>query len=96
MMPDHFINDEAQKLLGEIGIELGVLGEFAEAIDLPLLAAGIGGGKVVSGFVPANRLRHLEPFGEHENKRSIDIVDAVAKLMQLRIGHAELLPMHLP
>ena len=96
MMPDHFIDDEAKKLLGEIGIELGVLSEFAEAIDLPLLAVRIGGGKAMLGFVPANRLRHLEPFGKHEHQRSIDIVDAVAIVVQLRIGHAGLPRLHLP
>ena len=50
-MPDHFFHDEGQELLGEIGIELGGLGECAQAGDLHLLAGGIGGRKAVFGLV---------------------------------------------
>ena len=96
MMPDHFIDDEAQELLGEIRIELSVFGECSQAGNLPIFAARIGGGQVMLGFVTPHGLRHLEPFGEHEDKRGIDIVDAVAIMVQLRIGHAALLPTHLP
>ncbi len=96
MMPDDFINDEAQEFLGEIGIELGVLGEFAQTADLSILAARIGGGQVMLGLVAPDGLRHLEPFGEHEDKRGIDIVDAVAIMLQLRVRHRCLLCLHLP
>jgi octaprenyl-diphosphate synthase len=96
MMPDYFINDEPKELLSEVGIKFGVFGEFAQASNLPFLAAGVGGGQAVLGLVTANGLRDLEPLSEHENERGIDIIDAVTILVQLHIGHAGLPWLHLP
>jgi hypothetical protein len=96
MMADHFVDDEAQELLGKIGVELGVFREFAQARNLLFLAARIGGRQTIFGFVTPHRLRHLEPFRQHEDQRGVDIVDAVAILVQLRIGHAGLPRLHLP
>ncbi len=77
-MPDHFVDDEAQEFFGEIGIELGVVCQLPQAFDLFFFPRRVGGGQAGIGFVFANGLRHLEPFGEHENQSRIDIVDAVA------------------
>jgi hypothetical protein len=96
MMADYFINDEAQEFLGEIGIEFRVLGQFAQAIDLAVFAARIGGGQAMLGLVSTDCLRHFEPLGQHEDQGRINIVDAVAKLLQLRIGHVGLPHLHLP
>ncbi len=43
MVPDDFLDDEAQKLFREIGVQLGGLGQRSETRDLHLLAGGIGG-----------------------------------------------------
>lgn len=45
MMPDHLIDDEAQEFLGEIGIQIGIGGQLAQAGNLALLPPRIGGGK---------------------------------------------------
>ena len=45
MMADHFIDDEAQKFLGEVGIEIRVCRKLAQAADLPFFPARIGGRK---------------------------------------------------
>ena len=45
MMADNFIDDEAEEFLSEIGIELGIFGQFAQAGNLVLLASGVGGGQ---------------------------------------------------
>src|SRR4051794_22465883 len=43
VMANHFIDDEAQKLLAELGIEIGLGGELPETRDLRILASGVGG-----------------------------------------------------
>ena len=90
MMADHLVDDEAQELLGEVRIEMRVLGEPAETRDLLLLARGIGRGQPGLGLVAPDRLRHLEAFGEQEDERGVDIVDALAIAGQRLVGHASL------
>ena len=96
MMPDHFVDNEAQEFLGEIGIELRIPCQLPQPRDLTLFTPRIGGGQAVHGFIPPHSLRHLEPLGEHENQRRIDIIDTVAIMLQLRVSHAVLPRMHLP
>ena len=36
VMADHLANDESEKFLGEIGIEIGIVGELAQPFDLML------------------------------------------------------------
>lgn len=81
MMPDHFIDHEAQELLGKVGIQISLCRQFAKARDLHFLTRRIGWRQRIFGFVPPNGLRHLEPLGEHVNQRGIDIVDALAELL---------------
>ena len=78
MVADHFVDDETQEFLAEVGIELRVLGQFAQPGDLALFPAGIGRGQGVGGLVGANRLGDAEAFGQHVDQRRIDIVDARA------------------
>ena len=96
MMPDHFIDNEPQKLLGEIGIELRIPCQLPQPRDLTLFTPRIGGGQPMRRFIPPDRLRHFEPLGEHENQRGIDIIDTVAIMLQLRVSHAVLPRIHLP
>ena len=77
MMADHFIDDEAQELLGEVGIELRVGGKLAQPRDLAFLAGRIGGGKVAPRLVFAHGLGDLEAFSQHEDEGGVDIVDAL-------------------
>ena len=96
MMPDHFIDNEAQELLGEIRIELRIPCQLPQPRDLTLFTPRIGRRQSVRRFIPPHRLRHFEPLGEHENQRRIDIIDTVAIMLQLRVGHTVLPRMHLP
>ena len=90
MVADHFIDDEAQELFGKFGVEIRVLRQTAQPGDLAFLAAGVGGRQFVLGLVPANFLRDLEPFGQHEHKRRVDIVDTFAKALQSVVIHGRL------
>ncbi len=86
-MANHLVDDEAQEFLGKFGVEIGIARQRTQPGDLRLLPARIGGGQVVLRLVPADRLRHLEPLGEQEDQRRIDIVDALAEALQRRVGH---------
>ncbi len=85
-MADHFLDDEAQELLGELGIELGICRQLPQPGDLPLLAARIGGGQAVLGLVGADRLGDAEALGEDVDQRGVDIVDAGAEAGEDGIG----------
>ena len=82
-MANHFINDETQEFFRKFGIKIGVAGQLAQTGNLFLLSTRVGRRQIIFGFIFANRLGHLEPFGEHEHQRRVDIVDAFAKLLQL-------------
>ena len=43
VMADHFVDDEAQELLAEFGVQIRLLGQLAQPFDLPPFAVGIGG-----------------------------------------------------
>ena len=53
VVADHLVDDEAQELLPEIGIELGIFGKAAQAGDLALLAARVAGGGLYTRRPPA-------------------------------------------
>ncbi len=76
MMADDFINDEAQKLLGEVRIKPRIFRKAPQPRNLALLAARIGRRQRGLRLVAADILRDLEPLGEHEHERGVDIVDA--------------------
>ena len=76
MMTDHLVDDEAQKLLAEPGVEPRLLRQGPQPGDLTGLAVGIGGGEARVGLVPTDRLGDLEAFGEEMDERSVDVVDA--------------------
>lgn len=88
MMTNHFIDDEPQEFLGENGIELRIGGQFAQPLDLLLLAARIGGRKFVFGLEAADCLRDLEPFCKHIDQSRVDIIDALPILFQRFAQHA--------
>jgi len=87
VVADDLLHDERQEFLREVGIELGVPGERAQAGDLLRFARRVGWRKTVSGLVSPDGLRAFEPLGEQMHQRGIDIVDAVAQTLKFRIGH---------
>ena len=96
MMADDLVNNEAKEFFGEVRVKFGIIGQFSQTRNLALLAPGVCRRKAMLSFVTPHSLRHFEPFGEHENKRRSNIVDAVAVIVQLHISHAGLPPLHLP
>ena len=86
MVPDDFLDDEAQEFLGKLWIELRSLGQRAQAGDLAFLAAGIGSGQAVHGLVGAHGLGDAEALGQDVDQRGVDVVDRGAKSGEHRIG----------
>ena len=87
VMADHLVDDEAQELLGEVGVEFGAAREPAQPFDLRRLARRVGGGQPGGRLVPPDRLRDLEPLGEQEDERGVDVVDALAVTRQRVVAH---------
>lgn len=87
MVADHLVDDEAQEFLGEVWVEMCGFGQTAQPCNLFTLAPRIGGRQAGIGLVPAHRLRHLEAFGQQEDERRIDIVDALPISPKRLVNH---------
>lgn len=87
MMTDHLIDDEAQELLGKIGIKSRFFSEPAQPRDLCRLPRRVRCGKGLVRLIPPHRLRNFEAFGEQVHERGVDIVDAVTILAERWVGH---------
>src|SRR4051812_43772248 len=83
VVADDLGNDEVEELLGEGGVEFGVLGELAQPFDLAGFARGVGRGQRVLGLEVADLLGAFEAFGEHMDDGGVDVVDAVAEAVEL-------------
>jgi predicted amidohydrolase YtcJ len=81
------VDDEAQELLRELGVEVGRLREVSQTSDLNLFPSGIRRRKPRLGFVDADLLRDGETLCEQEDECGIDVVDALAEVGEGGIGH---------
>ena len=82
-MPDDFLDDEIQELLGKLGIELGANGKGPKAGDLLRFACRVRGGHTGACLEGTHLLRELESLGQKVDQCGIDVVDAVAKSLEL-------------
>ena len=86
VMADDLVDHEADEGFAELGVELGVDGEGAQAFDLTRLAARVAGGEAGLRLVLADRLGDAEPLRQHVDQRGVDVVDALAVGREHRIG----------
>lgn len=86
VVANHFVDDEAEEFLAEFRVELGIFGQRAQAGDLRLFPARIGGGQGVLRLVCAHRLRDAESLRQNVNQRGIEVVDRFAICGQSGIG----------
>ena len=84
MMPDDLGDDEVQELLGERGIQIGIVCEFAQPRDLLGLPIGIGGRQIVLSLELTDLLGAPESLSQHVHEGRVDIVDTRANLLELR------------
>ena len=90
MVADHLGDDEGDELLGELGVEPGLVGQPAQPGDLALLALGVGRREAGRGLELAHPLGRLEPLGEQVDQRGVDVVDARPQPREVRgdVAHA--------
>ncbi len=75
VMPNHFVDDESQELLGKFRVKMGFFGQGTQSGHLPFLPAGIGRRKGSLCLVITYGLRDPKTLCQHVNQSSIDIVD---------------------
>ncbi|EGE57290.1 hypothetical protein RHECNPAF_4460062 [Rhizobium etli CNPAF512] len=83
MMPDNFLDDEVQELLGEIRVQIGGFRQLAKAFDLVFFARRIGRRQIVFGLQHADLFGAAEAFGQHVHESGVDIVDRLAIAREL-------------
>lgn len=82
MVANNFVDDEVEKLLGKVGVQMGVFGQLAQACDLLCLTRRVSGGEFVERFKRTNGFGAAEALGQHGNKGCINIVYAAAEVLQ--------------
>lgn len=85
---NNFSDDEVQKLLGELRVQIGLCCQFFKPCDLRGFARRIGRGKVVMGLQLAHGLGVLEPLTQGIHKDRVQPVDAFAVLFE-QLGGAQ-------
>ena len=81
-------DDEVEKLLGKLRVEVGPVRQIFKPFDLCGFARGIGRGKVVFGFEFPHSLSVFEALAQRIDEDRIEAVDAFAVLLE-HLGRAE-------
>ena len=93
MVMDHFTYDKSQEFLCKLWIEARAFGEAAETRHLLCFPLRIRRRKLEPRLQLPDLLSAFEPFGEHVDQCSIDVVDAVPQRQQfLRYWRHDALP----
>jgi DNA-binding CsgD family transcriptional regulator len=86
----HLGDDEVEELLGELGVEMRLLGQGAQPRDLLHLPGRICRRQPSCRLELADLLGDLEPFSQQMDQRGVHIVDTQPQPVQLRpdvLGH---------
>jgi hypothetical protein len=86
VLPNDFINDKAEKLLGKVWVELAGRREVPQMAHLLGFSAGVARGQPVLRLQFADRAGTTKPLRQHVNNRGIDIIDAVPQISKLGNG----------
>lgn len=76
---------KVEPLLGKLRIKRCLIGERAQPGNLSGLALGVRRRHLVFGFQPADLLSAAKSLGEHVHQRSVNVVNARAQLLELRL-----------
>lgn len=82
MVANNFMDNEVQKLLGKVRVQMGVFSQRAQAGNLPGFSGRVGWRHVVTRLERAHGFCAAEPFRQHGDKGCIDIVNAAAEVQQ--------------
>jgi hypothetical protein len=79
-MPNDFPNDQVEKLLSKVRVELAADGEMPQTADLLGFPSWIAEGQSVLGLQFADRAGTPKPLRQHVHDRGIDIIDALPQV----------------
>ncbi len=79
MVPDHFIDNEAQEFFAEFGVQVSFRCQGAKSLDLPRFTLGIGRRKRSLRLILANSLGYAKSLCQNVNQRGIDVIDTAAE-----------------
>lgn len=85
-MTNHFANNEAEKLLSKLGIELCTAGQRSKSVYLILFSTRVRCWQSVFRLKNAHALCTSKSLGEHMDYSRVNIVDARTQLQQLSWG----------
>jgi hypothetical protein len=88
VVPNDFMNDKGQELLGKVWVKFADLREMPQTTELLGFSAGIARGQSVLSLQFADSVGTAEPLREHVDDRGIDIVDAVPQVAKFGTGLA--------
>jgi hypothetical protein len=86
VLPNDFIDDKGQKLLGKVWVEVADRREMPQAALLLGFSSGIARGQSVPGLQFADSAGTTEPLRQHVDDRGIDIIDAVPQVSKFGNG----------
>jgi hypothetical protein len=86
VLPNNFMNDKGQELLGEVWVEFADRREMPQTADLLGFSSGIARGQSVLRLQFADSAGTSEPLCQHVDDRGIDIVDAVPQVAKSGYG----------
>ena len=86
MLPNDFMNDKGQELLGKVWVKVADHREMPQTAHLLRFSAGIARGQPVLRLQFADSLGTSEPLRQHMDDRSIDIIDAVPQVSKSGSG----------
>ena len=87
VIADNFVHDDMHELLAEIRVEALLHGEFAQSVNLGVLAHQIDWRQPMSSLVLADLLGDSESPRKHPDQLGVHIVDATAVRGQLVVRH---------
>lgn len=82
MVANDFMDDEVEKLLCKVGVQMGIFGQLAQARDLLRLPRRVCGGEFVERFKGTNSFGAAKALCQHGNKGCVNIVYAAAEVLQ--------------
>jgi len=82
MVADHLADDEGEVFFGKLWIKLRVLRQGTQPSDLVFLPGWISSWQIMIGLQSSYTLRTAEALRQNMDHRRIDIVDALAKILQ--------------
>lgn len=85
MVTDHLGDDKGEEFFSELGIQLSFGSQRPQALHLARFAFRVCWRQVRFSFELTYSFCELEPFGQRVNENCVQVVDAIAQALELRV-----------